>query len=242
MNSTVLATDSLQLQSEKKGSKRFYIGLPLLFYFGSIIPMLFLVPFYSLEMLTNLDPYCRLIGVAIWLIVGHRLLRPGEAFVKGQDWKLERKNIIFGILSGLVLLPVFLGFASLFDMSKLISRVSFPDWISSLILLWLVNSFVTPLGEELLWRGILWNRLAKNRSQIVTLILTSVAFGLAHIITDGTYVRVPAIILFGLACGLVRMRWGLTACYATHAVANFFAGAMAFFPGHWQKVMMFLGL
>lgn len=239
MNSLGLTKEFDPLTKEPSNSKRFYLGLPILFYFGLLMPLLLVCPFLPMKTWTNLDPFSRIIGVIVWLLIAPRLLNRDEGFLKGQDWKFERTNVLFGILSGFVLLSIVLGFASFFDMSKL--KSSIPNSQACVVLLFLTNSFVTPFCEELMWRGILWNRLSKARSQMGVLIITSVAFGLAHLVIDFSFVRIPTLILFGFGCGLVRMRWGLSASYATHAVANLLAGFWLFFPTVSHKIQMFLG-
>ena len=242
MNTTASTAKIDQNKSGSRFSKRFYFGMPLFFYLSLIVPLILMCPFFPEQMWVNFDPFSRIVGVVAWLLIVPRFLQPHERFFSAKLWKFNRTNVLYGIFSGLVLLPLFLGFASLFDLSKLVTRMATPSWPASVALLFFVNSFVTPFCEELIWRGILWDRLAKSRGLIAALLITSTGFGLAHILTDFSFVRIPAIVVFGLGCGLVRMRWGLGAAYATHATCNLLAGAWVFFPTLSQKILMFLGL
>jgi membrane protease YdiL (CAAX protease family) len=67
--------------------------------------------------------------------------------------------------------------------------------------------------EELLWRGHLYDLLSDSFSQRTVLVLTSVTFGLLHVITGGAgsiagLLRIAMAMALGFACGAARVRTG----------------------------------
>ncbi|WP_243770250.1 CPBP family intramembrane glutamic endopeptidase [Amycolatopsis acidicola] len=87
-----------------------------------------------------------------------------------------------------------------------------------LVLAMLIVVVVTPLAEELLIRGSLWNALEYHRlPQWVILVLTAVVFAYVH----GEPTRTVALLGQGLAIGLARMRTGrVGASLVAHAANN----------------------
>ncbi|HVV13733.1 type II CAAX endopeptidase family protein [Amycolatopsis sp.] len=87
-----------------------------------------------------------------------------------------------------------------------------------LVLAALIVVVATPLAEELLVRGALWNALEYHRiPRWVILVLTAVVFAYVH----GEPTRTVALLGQGLAIGLARMRTGrVGASLVAHAANN----------------------
>lgn len=81
---------------------------------------------------------------------------------------------------------------------------------------------LAPLGEELLFRGLLlrgiWSRLGFGWGCA----LSSLAFGLAHLDPwfTGIWPRSIALVLVGVGLALVYRRWGYATAVAAHATVN----------------------
>ena len=131
-----------------------YIGIICLFYLGIQIVTVISIIFFPTVHAANVDPYARIIGVVAWLLITPKLLKPNEEFLNPKSWNFSKKNLCFGILGGLITLTVSLGFAALTmdENSKAIDRSAMAP--SALIVLFLVNSFLTPFCEEIMWRGV----------------------------------------------------------------------------------------
>lgn len=97
-------------------------------------------------------------------------------------------------------------------------RVAFAAWIV----------LGAPLGEELLFRGLLWGALEKRRGRVplwwswlgnrwVVLVVTAVLFAVWH----REWWRLPVLVVGGLMLGVARMRSGSVVASATaHSVNN----------------------
>ena len=80
---------------------------------------------------------------------------------------------------------------------------------------------VAGIGEELLFRGLIQNALARLIPSPASLLATSILFGLAHFVTS-TYALIAG--LMGLYLGgLFLLQGSLVAPIVTHAVYDFFA-------------------
>ncbi len=105
------------------------------------------------------------------------------------------------------------------------------------ILLLIYSSIVTPMYEELVFRGIVWNQLAKLWAiEIIVYVINALLFGFWHLgyigtvafrISDGLMTimiwKVITGLLFGLVLGFVRLK--TKNCYSTmliHGLLNIF--------------------
>jgi len=81
---------------------------------------------------------------------------------------------------------------------------------------WLLSSFgvlVAPFAEELFFRGLLFPALARRVGLVLSVLLTSLAFGATHAMQlGGAWEQIAMICLVGLALTLVRWRTHSLAC------------------------------
>lgn len=78
------------------------------------------------------------------------------------------------------------------------------------------GAILTPLGEELLFRGVIANALNRY-GRLAGVGLSSVIFGLTH----GVGAILPVAIMIGLFCGILfRMTGSVWPCVALHAIYN----------------------
>ncbi len=81
---------------------------------------------------------------------------------------------------------------------------------------------LAPLAEELLFRGLLFERFSTRFSPILAIILTAVAFGLAH--TQYAPLLMALVLIDGLFFGFVRYKTGsLLVTFVCHVLNNLYA-------------------
>ena len=81
-------------------------------------------------------------------------------------------------------------------------------------------SFIVPLVEEVLFRGLLYSWLRQYTGVIVAILISSTLFALAH----GWEIRIVFIFILGVVCALSYERTrSLSFSYWVHASYNFFA-------------------
>ena len=122
-------------------------------------------------------------------------------------------------------------FTGLFLLLLLLSPANFTQWLPA-VGITLYGSVVTPLYEELIFRGYLWNRLsAIERSPRRLILYTALLFAVWHVgymvnaLAEGNWVAVVSKVLvgfcYGLLLGWVRTKAGN--CYAScllHGLMN----------------------
>ena len=81
---------------------------------------------------------------------------------------------------------------------------------------------LAPLGEELLFRGLLLRAVWSRLGFAWGCALSSLAFGLAHLDPwfTGIWPRSIALVLVGVGLALVYRRWGFATAVAAHATVN----------------------
>jgi len=103
------------------------------------------------------------------------------------------------------------------------------------ILLLIYGSVVTPIYEEIIFRGFMWNRFNTMTHENITYVLTSLLFAIWQIgymfmnIVDGNYIAVISKAVIGLGYGLVTgyLRLKTDNVYSTillHGFLNMFLG------------------
>ncbi|WP_447001874.1 lysostaphin resistance A-like protein [Saccharothrix isguenensis] len=87
--------------------------------------------------------------------------------------------------------------------------------VAAFLIVWLV----APLGEELIFRGVLWRALEHWRwNRWVILAVTTVVFSVAHL----ELLRMPLLLVLSIPIGLARVFTGnLLTCVVAHQVNNF---------------------
>ena len=107
--------------------------------------------------------------------------------------------------------------------SALFDAASGP-WGTALVLF--TVAVVAPLGEEVVFRGVLLPGLARRMRPGLALIATSLVFALFHVPSHGVGAVMPG--LLGLVFGWARLRTGgLTAPVVLHAANNLFVSLLA---------------
>lgn len=122
-------------------------------------------------------------------------------------------------------------FTGLFLLLLLLSPANFTQWLPA-VGITLYGSVVTPLYEELIFRGYLWNRLsAIERSPRRLILYTALLFAVWHVgymvnaLAEGNWVAVVSKVLVGFCYGLL-LGWVCTKagnCYAScllHGLMN----------------------
>ncbi len=103
------------------------------------------------------------------------------------------------------------------DVIEALRSADAPDWQTAI--LWIGVVGVTPVAEEMFFRGLLQTALAGVlRSQWFAVVFSGILFGLAH---SSQPQVVPAIALFGMILGIIYVRSGsLVGPILAHAVFN----------------------
>ena len=98
--------------------------------------------------------------------------------------------------------------------------------ILSLASYWFLLVVAAPIVEEMLFRGLLYRGLEAKVGALITIMITSVLFGMVHYLGFG-WPRAVATGCLGLLFGIIRWRTGnTTAAMVTHATINFAAASL----------------
>ena len=89
-----------------------------------------------------------------------------------------------------------------------------------LVLLVVALVVLAPLGEELLFRGLLLRGLVRRLRFWPAAIVSSLAFGAAHLDAYLMWPRAISLVLTGIALALIYRRWGYWSSVAAHATVN----------------------
>jgi hypothetical protein len=104
--------------------------------------------------------------------------------------------------------------------------------IAKLAVLAVVATVVAPVGEELLFRGLLLRSLRRRVSPVAAIGIQALVFALAHPLlspTLGDFAVVPALFLLGAVSGVVAEQTGdLSASILMHAGFNLITTLLAF--------------
>ena len=135
------------------------------------------------------------------------------------------KNLLIGLLTGVVLITAVVGVAALFDVYGIVGE----GGTSQLLRLLIATAIVPGILEEIFFRGILFRWIEEFGGSWAALIVTGILFGGAHILNpNATWfssfaIALEAGLLLGGAYMLTRNLWmpiGL------HAAWNFAQGAI----------------
>lgn len=166
-------------------------------------------------------------------VVDLGLPRTGAEVVSGL-----RTGLAWGVVAlvgGLVVGLVILLGTDLAPTQVLTDTVVLTDGWRLVLALWIVLG--APFGEELLFRGLLWNALEKQSGRVsplgrllahrwVILLVTATLFALWH----RELWRLPVLLVGGLALGMARLRSGSVFASSTaHSVNNLLPGLSVFF-------------
>ena len=111
---------------------------------------------------------------------------------------------------------------------KDLDEVFLPTTIIRIIFLCAVNIFfelalIAPISEELLYRGVLFNRLKIRKGVYWGLLISSVIFGIGHYYGEDPLMHVISAMIFGmLMCALYLKTDNIMICMAVHFLSNLF--------------------
>ena len=117
-----------------------------------------------------------------------------------------------------LLLNVILTHSGLIDISKGFSRAESTLTDGSLVIKLLCNCLVIPILEELLLRGIVTGQLYLWYGSIISVLFSSICFGILH----NNIVQFIYAVVVGIALGLMYIRTKrLSLCIVAHCLINF---------------------
>ncbi len=177
------------------------------------------------------------LAVGAGIAVGLRRLRAPLAFL-GLRWPTPRD---LG-LTLLLLIPWYVGIAvvtalssAAFNGGRLVqsnSRLIFvqrPNGAGLLLLALLVTAVAAPICEEIFFRGMLFRLLRARTLLWAAVLVSAVAFGLAHASPAVSLALLPTFIFMGIVLALVYVRTGwLTNSILLHGLSNAIATVVAF--------------
>lgn len=146
-----------------------------------------------------------------------------------KEWKLHKTNLTYLLLSislsfSYSLLFSLLTYNASIENSLMIHNSA--EYYSSIlsgfgIIMMIINLIViAPLSEEIALRGIVFTRVEKTTNPIAAIIVSSIFFGLLHLMAGGIILVVGSFMM-GAMLGLVFYKTNsLYACFIAHAVAN----------------------
>ena len=120
-------------------------------------------------------------------------VRPGDAVYA-----------LVGVAAQVVVVPLLDLFASRHDIEKPVHKITDPVHGAGFVVLALVVVVGVPIVEELFFRGLLLRGIQRDLNVPAAIVLSAVAFGLAHY----ELVQLPALIVLGLALGWLAVRTG----------------------------------
>lgn len=166
-------------------------------------------------------------GVLI-IIVFFMIFRFRRADVK-KEWKL----CCFKIKD--VVLPIIVAFSYSFIFALITYNIELENSVmiqnsaeyysgvcSGLGLVLLITNllFIAPISEEIALRGIVYTRVEKTTNPVVAIIVSSLLFGLMHIMAGGIVLVIGAT-LMGVVFGFIYYKTNsLLVCFIAHSIAN----------------------
>ncbi len=216
-------------------SKIFQIISPILTYYIVSNLVVFLTAFFigyfskgDAPLLAGdyLSKYSHAISVGIRMIsilFATGLLIPSlydEGVILFKNNKTKKKSILLVFLVGCfaaLFLNVLFGLLHITDSSKIYNQVA--DNQFSLPLVWgiLLYGIVTPITEEIVFRGLVYNRLRKSFSFLISLVASAILFGVYH----GNIVQACYGFLLGLLIAWIYEKYrSLVMPVLVHSAAN----------------------
>lgn len=156
---------------------------------------------------------------------------------------LTKKNIVVGLISGLVCLFSIYSFVSYFpviDITHLKSLLEKWDFVGAKVILFvLVLVLINPFLEEFYWREFIYSRLLDSVGNIMSIFIPSFFYSLYHLIIVIEIFTFPFNVLAILPVFLAGCMWGifrfklnsLTAPIISHSLADI--GIML---GYWSII------
>jgi membrane protease YdiL (CAAX protease family) len=123
-----------------------------------------------------------------------------------HDWPMVLLGLALEIVAGIVLLPIshFINHAP----QRVVEDLDTAHG-AKLALLAVTALFIAPFVEELFFRGLLLRSLQRRMSAPAAVVISALAFGLAHVVFDfGSGVVLPALVALGMLSGIFAVRTG----------------------------------
>ncbi|MGH2452988.1 MAG: CPBP family glutamic-type intramembrane protease [bacterium] len=170
------------------------------------------------------------LGWLFWRLVRKHGLTPAEL-----GYRLDLRLLLVAIAAGLALAAVAYGLGVLAERvtpglaAQAEELRQYMRWAGPVAMagLLIANSILGPAAEELAWRGYIQHRLVAAWGSRSGLTSTALVFVAKHAMVDQSLIRLPILVVLGLALGLLRLRWGTGVSTIAHvtlnAVATFFA-------------------
>ena len=175
-----------------------------LFFAGSVLFGFLLQLIPNLLLVSTLDSF---LGSLVATVVALRMFSPQRPLISvGLHWNTRTRNnlflgILLGVFFGLVVtaLPVLMGKASW--------RWTETEFSPGALLMFLVLILFGAIGEEILFRGLVFQRLQEAFHPATAVLVTSVLFAWAH---SGnlsvTWLALANTFLWGVVFGIARLR------------------------------------
>lgn len=125
------------------------------------------------------------------------------------------KNLLVGIISGLICLVAIYGFvvffrSSIIDLVQLRQQLAKWDFSGAkVILLILVLIWINPILEEFYWREFMYGRIFPKVGNMLAIMITSVFYALYHFIVVMEIFSFPFNILVVIPVFLAGVMWGI---------------------------------
>ena len=123
-----------------------------------------------------------------------------------RDWPMLPLGLGLEVVAGIVLLPIshFVSHAP----QRVVQDLNAAHG-AKLALLSITALVIAPFVEELFFRGLLLRSLQRRVSAPAAVVISALAFGLAHVVFDfGSGVVLPALVALGMLSGIFAVRTG----------------------------------
>ena len=197
----------------------------------------------------NIDQQWLYVALVLYFI--YRLRYFGPEFK--QDFKNIFSKISIKFLVLIVLVNVFFSYGMLYvsiflvdnipGLSSLFTLVLFPNVVNSFVGVggMLFTIFISPICEELLFRGVVLNRLKLFVPTAFAIILYSILFGVLH-----NYGNIISACVFGICMYIIYLKTNnILTCIFTHFLNNILAEILYFFDTgmliftNWVVIILF---
>lgn len=166
-------------------------------------------------------------GVLI-VIVFFVIFRLRKADVK-KEWKLccfKIKDVVLPIIVAFSYSFVFALITYNIELENSVMIRNSAEYYSGvcsglgLVLMIMNLLIVAPISEEIVLRGIVYTRVEKTTNPVVAIMVSSLLFGLMHIMAGGPVLVIGAM-LMGVVFGLIYYKTNsLLICFIAHSIAN----------------------
>ena len=166
-------------------------------------------------------------GILI-MIVFFMIFRFRKADIK-KEWKLRRfkiKEVVLPIIVAFSYSFIFALITYNMELENSVMIQNSAEYYSGVcsglgsVLLILNLLIIAPISEEIALRGIVYTRVEKTTNPAVAIVVSSLLFGLMHIMVGGIVLVIGAI-LMGIVFGLIYYKTNsLFICFIAHSIAN----------------------